>query len=302
MLEIHSGKVGGGKSYMGTDAVVEALSNHRPVVTNLAIFPCKIAHYLTRKDGFKLGVNHHTGNKLADWRYNRLGLYRSGFSPYYIRFNHYFSLITMIGAYGSEEKRRWELEHFWVFGMKGSLLVLDEIHEYFYCRDTTKRNDELQKRLLSYLSQHRHFGDDLIVITQNVNNIDLQFRRLASHFVHWNNYKDISFFKWAGNIPLIDKLQKMAPMQFMGNYYNGEKAQSPFKYRMITPNKTIFGLYDTHGRRDNVNKVELRNAILKDAEYLKGDESAVCGSGSVPAASGSSGGISYVEHYGEYTR
>jgi hypothetical protein len=52
------------------------------------------------------------------------------------------------------------------------LLVIDEAHEYFY---------EQNKQYLIYLAYHRHFGQTIILITQNTGNIHHSYRKLFSH-------------------------------------------------------------------------------------------------------------------------
>lgn len=57
----------------------------------------------------------------------------------------------------------------------GALVVLDEAQNYFGSRNWESKEN---KELIPYLTRHRHYGHDVVVITQNIESIDITFRRL----------------------------------------------------------------------------------------------------------------------------
>lgn len=59
---------------------------------------------------------------------------------------------------------------------KGSLIVLDEVHKFFNCRDYQSKEN---KELGDWASTHRHEGYDLVLITQNIEKVDKQVRTLT---------------------------------------------------------------------------------------------------------------------------
>lgn len=64
------------------------------------------------------------------------------------------------------------------------LLVLDEAQDQLNTRDT---RDVSKRKLFAWLCQSRHDNNDLIFITQDQDNIDVQIRRLATYVVKVRN-------------------------------------------------------------------------------------------------------------------
>lgn len=65
----------------------------------------------------------------------------------------------------------------------GVFYVLDEVHIAFNSRGWADTGAEV----LNYLSQHRKLGDDVVCITQSVNNVDKQFRSVAQDYTYIKN-------------------------------------------------------------------------------------------------------------------
>ena len=65
----------------------------------------------------------------------------------------------------------------------GIFYVLDEVHIAFNARAWADTGHEV----LYYLSQHRKLGDDVVCITQAINNVDKQFRSVAQDFTYIRN-------------------------------------------------------------------------------------------------------------------
>ena len=55
-----------------------------------------------------------------------------------------------------------------------ALIVIDEAQNYFSSRDF---KEQYSKDAIAYLTRHRHYGHDVIYITQNIDSVDITFRR-----------------------------------------------------------------------------------------------------------------------------
>lgn len=55
-----------------------------------------------------------------------------------------------------------------------ALIVIDEAQNYYGSRDF---KEQYSKDAIAYLTRHRHYGHDIIYITQNIDSVDITFRR-----------------------------------------------------------------------------------------------------------------------------
>lgn len=64
---------------------------------------------------------------------------------------------------------------------EGSLLIIDEAQLKYNCRGyTDKQRLEVDKKILAYLTMCRHYGVDILFITQSLSRLDVQIRELAT--------------------------------------------------------------------------------------------------------------------------
>lgn len=145
MITIISGKVGGGKTYFATLAILEHLLKGGVVVTNIN---------LIRSECFK-------------WGLRRGRVFRR-------------SQIRIVDL-----NKNPDVHALIPFGTPDLpvLVALDEIHLFFNSRDW-KATSTHHRDLLSFVSQSRKAGVDLLFIAQSSDTIDSQFREQA----------EISFF------------------------------------------------------------------------------------------------------------
>jgi zona occludens toxin (predicted ATPase) len=81
-----------------------------------------------------------------------------------------------------------EVPKFWEVVRNGSFIVLDEIHKVFNCRDwqSSKNN-----AFADWASTHRHYGFDLVLITQDMEKVEKQVRSL----LEWTYvFRKVNFF------------------------------------------------------------------------------------------------------------
>lgn len=77
--------------------------------------------------------------------------------------------------------------------MGQTLLVIDEASVKFNSR-TWNAKDRLD--FLSFFAQHRHYGYDIILIQQNLNQIDSQIRALVEIEVHHRHANNYWLYRW----------------------------------------------------------------------------------------------------------
>lgn len=175
-MSIHfiSGKPGGGKSLFAMRMVVrELVDTNRNVVTNLPIVWGELNAYLQAK------YPHKSVDLFA-----RLRLLKESEVPAFYRVRGakpvqgYPELVLADGG-------ELGTDYAPAFDHPSCLYVIDELHLYFNSRAWR----ETGKEVLSYLSQHRKLGDDVICVTQSIGNVDKQFRSVAQDFTYLRNHR-----------------------------------------------------------------------------------------------------------------
>ena len=80
-----------------------------------------------------------------------------------------------------------QIADFWMHIEPSCLVVLDEIHKWFSNRDW---NDPKNKQFGYWASTHRHYGYEVVLITQNIERVDAAVRSL----LEWNYvYRKVNF-------------------------------------------------------------------------------------------------------------
>lgn len=126
-----------------------------------------------------------------------------------------------------------QIEEFWMHVELGCLIVIDEIQKYFSSREwQTEKN----KQFASWASTHRHFGFDLVMITQNVERIDTAVRNL----LEWTYvYRKVNFFGGA--------VQK----KYLCYSYGGDDTKTkPLARNIRTYESAIFLCYKSYVAND----------------------------------------------------
>jgi hypothetical protein len=193
MIHFITGKPGGGKSMFAMMQVIrELLNSERDIVTNLPIRREVLSEYLQRTYPKKhiplLGPDNRL--TLLDEGREVRTIYKRYRDEYEQARRSHASLEVLEAIYFGMEKEIGKLQvpvqtaKFWEYRNPrkkrfdeavGTLFVLDEVHLYFNARKWQETGEEG----LRYLSQHRHFSDDVILVTQHADNVDGQFRRLV---------------------------------------------------------------------------------------------------------------------------
>jgi len=211
-MSIHfiSGKPGGGKSLFAVKKVVdELLLTRRVIVTNLSlklpelneylqkVYPDKSVDLLSRiilmseEETAKFWLIRPDGYKLKECSGGKEG------AMLVKDWKHAFNADVVNEA--------GEPTPFPITDLPSVLYIIDELHIYFNARAWMATG----KDALFYLSQHRKFGDDVICITQSINNVDKQFRSVAQEFIYIRNHakERIGLFRSIGGFSRSHYLQ-----------------------------------------------------------------------------------------------
>lgn len=86
-----------------------------------------------------------------------------------------------------------EIVNFWKYREEGQAIfaVIDEAHLLYSAREWMRHDKG--RTVLEYLSQHRKFGDDVILVTQHPKLVDVQLRLLAQDYTYVRNMKKEGF-------------------------------------------------------------------------------------------------------------
>lgn len=138
------------------------------------------------------------------------------------------------------------IPHFWDFIEEGSLIVLDEAQNYFSNRDW---QSEKNKGFCKWASTHRHFGFDVVLITQDIERIDAAVRAL----VEWTyRYRKVNFFGAA------------VKNKYIVYAYAGESSGKYLSKHIRTYDHRIFFCYESYVSKDIKElKVMTHSNVLK---------------------------------------
>src|SRR6185295_5649707 len=172
-MSVHfiSGKPGGGKSYFALRMVLDELRlTKRNISTNLPLKVPEIAEYLHKHydDTFDMlgRLRILTAEEVAEfWLYPCKGV-------------NLTERVTM-----KVRERTLSQVDYSKRPPLGTVFFIDEIHLYFDSRAWQATGTDC----IFYVSQHRKLGDDIIPITQHINNVDKQFRSMTQDYTYLRN-------------------------------------------------------------------------------------------------------------------
>lgn len=177
-VQFLTGKPGGGKTLFAVKLIVKELVNgQRPIVTNVPLKMGELNEYLQK-------TYPHTDTKVIQ----RVKILKDEETFYFYRHRGTERDIIL-------DVKGDKIDYETAFKTGPVMYVIDELHVFFNAREWAKTG----KAALTYLSQHRHLGDDVICITQSIKNVDRQFRSVAQDFTHLRNYSKEKF--WGLRMP-----------------------------------------------------------------------------------------------------
>lgn len=188
------GVPGSGKTYEAVKKIVFNLKKRRHVYTNI--------------DGMDVDIQQEFMKNLV------------GMDDY--EFDKYFHFLS-----------RDDVQQFWTIARHGSLIVLDEIHKTFNCRDwQSKKNNAFA----DWASTHRHYGYDLILITQDMDKVEKQVR---------------SLLEWTYVFRKVNFLGSAVKKRYLAYSYSGDETHGkPLSTQTRTYQEQYFRCYKSYAADD----------------------------------------------------
>lgn len=211
MITILTGAPGHGKSFTLVKKIDEAMSKGRPVITNVPL----------RDDWARVMVRRHM--LFSRWR---KVAFEAKVAEYERRMfiSDDIDELTRVRVSGTKEGR--------------ADMVIDESQRKLNIRSY---RDGGQKKLVDYVSGHRHYGVHLTLATQHIDNLDTQVKRLFEYHEEVRNFRRLPFF---GSIFRLN-------LFVLTKYWNDKrktKASTPDVYLL---SKSLARLYSTHALNEH---------------------------------------------------
>ena len=159
---------------------------------------------------------------------------------------HVLGLVYDDDGYYHEDPDR--IRHFYEDVPNNALIVIDEAQNYYSSRDF---KEQYSKDVISYLTRHRHYGHDLIYITQNIDSVDITFRR---------NTQITYLLKRAEHVGL-----KKLCLIFVYDRFDLER--KPLARLTYTPNPSCFACYSSYESSDVEEHRRTYNVILRSKGF-----------------------------------
>lgn len=236
------GSPGAGKSYYAMRKLVQSIQAGKYVVTNLTLREDWEA-LVARRDV----IGRLSGKKILDIeRFLRKRYYQlDPDDPEAIRD------LFRVRLRGEKEGR--------------GVAILDEAHNWLNARMWT---DDDRAEYVRWFTQHRKLGFDVYLISQAIESIDAQIRRLIEYKIVIRNLKRFR----VGGIPLIP-VNIFIAITLWESGPGGYQAPSMITKREVFPLSWYRRLYETHGLSHGLDELERDDAIWLPAEEAEPERS-----------------------------
>lgn len=169
-VQFIGGKPGGGKTALAVSILLRELrTSKRVIVTNVALNIGEIAAYFDRE-----GWSYQ-----AEWLADRIIILSEEQLVEFYRYRKPGEKLPMVAGVKAGQQQA----DYSTVRDCGVLYVLDEVHIAF----NSRRWQDTGPAVIYYLSQHRKLGDDVILISQSIQNVDKQMRSMAQDFTYVRN-------------------------------------------------------------------------------------------------------------------
>lgn len=177
-IEFICGKPGGGKSMYATKLIIdELIHGQRPIVTNLALNLSRLQEYLD-----ECGHRVHVADRV------RL-LAKEEITEFYLRRS---VTLTLSLPPPGERFMDWTVSQNDATSAGGVMYVIDECHNYLHPQAFGQKLTP-EHPLMQYATQHRKLKDTCFLVTQSVENVHVQVRRLGQQFSYIRNLRKETF-------------------------------------------------------------------------------------------------------------
>jgi len=232
MITILTGSPGHGKSYTSVKMIDEFVHQGKCVATNVPLrddFAYQMAMYHTPFGRWRKAKVQRKAEDIE----SRVLVCRDIQAP-----NEDGEIETIENALDQIVRVRFHGE-----GEGRGKVVIDEAHRDMNVRGSTRgKSAEAQKRkaIVNYTSGHRHYGADIVIITQAISNVDVQVRNLHEFHAEVRNFR---------RVPLLGILARLMPggQLFLRTTVWNDKNKTKSGVTAYGLSKRLACLYDTHG-------------------------------------------------------
>ena len=266
-----AGLQGSGKSFFCTRHMIDQLiETDRHIYTNIAIHPDQIARIVLQEryqktGGFFFGSNYdlvlsrihifRAFNSRADYdRFKRL-------NPLYcnLHLNRDRSLDKSPSHNQKLVFHLVEIFEFWDVSRSNCIFYFDESYQFFKSSDGQKRDKDTKERrekLQTYILHHRHFDDDVYVISHKEAYLDKNILFGTRYVVrNMRNYPIIpeevlTKYWW---LRIVGSMTR--PYQFFRAYVFVGDEKKYLSTRDVWPSRKIFKCYDSKAPAETLGKV-----------------------------------------------
>lgn len=176
------------------------------------------------------------------------------------------------------------------------MVLCDEFHQYFHNREHMSNFSWENKDFLTTLHQVRHYNTLMVLSTQDIGDLDLKFRKLASYEIETKQYWNLLFwfdlftyhhkrneeekqFSKINKLPILKinwyflniifkNIKKKFDFKFLNNIYNYifmkvEKNNLPFNTKFnVNVTQNIYNEWDLYIKLNNFFKENQKNQNL----------------------------------------
>jgi hypothetical protein len=274
-VNLISGLQGSGKSFFCTRHIIDQLvETDRHIYTNIAIHPDCIARIVLQERYQKTGGFFYGSN--ISLILSRIHIFKAfTCRSDYLRFKRFNPLYCSLHL---ERNREYdvsrsgnqklvfhlsEIFEFWDISYSNCLFYFDESYQFFKSSDGSKRDKdtkERRERLQTYILHHRHFDDDVYIISHKEEYLDKNILFGTRYVVrNMRNYPIIpeevlAKYWW---LRLVGSMTR--PYQFFRAYVFVGDEKKYLSTRDVWPSSRIFRCYDSKAPAETLGKVITHN-------------------------------------------
>lgn len=139
-----------------------------------------------------------------------------------------------------------------------SLVILDEVQNVFGSRDFAER---YSKEAIKYLTRHRHYGHTIWWASQNVEQVDVTFRR---------NTQYVWFLESLENVALVGGGNGFKISKYEGWLAGNKTNIPPYAVEKVQKDSRFFACYRSHcGEKGQVKEVHYKTNMWTNSKGLK---------------------------------
>jgi Zonular occludens toxin (Zot) len=211
-ITILTGAPGHGKSYTSVQMIDQFVHEGKFIVTNVAL-RSDFAYQMARRHTLLGRFRKDSVERRADVYASRIHICEDLTEILRVRFT------------GKKEGR--------------GKVIIEEAHRHMNVRAGRGSEKQDRKIVVEYASGHRHYGGDMILITQAIGNLDLQIKNLFEYHAEVRNLR---------KLPILGILVRLIPggNLFIRKTVWNDKARTRAGFAIYGLSKRLANLYDTH--------------------------------------------------------